>query len=56
MAQLLLVTLGCTKTKMTSIKDPDAPATPYKRILVVAAFSDLESRERVENRFVKSLA
>ena len=53
---ILLVTLGCTKTKMTSIKDPDAPATPYKRILVVAAFSDLESRDRVENRFVKSLA
>ncbi len=47
---------GCTATKMTAIKDPDAPTTPYKRVIVVAAFSDLESRNRVENRFVKSLA
>ncbi len=53
---LLAVSSACTKTKMTAIKDPDAPAAPYKRLLVVAAFSDLESRDRVENRFVKSLA
>jgi hypothetical protein len=41
---------------MTGLKDPDAPAAPYRRLLVVAAFSDLESRDRVENRFVAWLA
>src|SRR5262249_5362052 len=55
---LLCMTAGisCTHTKMTALKDPDAPTVPYKRLLVVAAFSDLESRDRVEARFVKSLA
>jgi hypothetical protein len=41
---------------MTAIKDPEARPEPYKRVLVVAAFSDLESRERVESRFVRQLS
>ena len=39
----LLIGSSCTHTKMTAIKDPDAREEPYKRLLVVAAFSDLES-------------
>lgn len=53
---LLIVGSSCTRTKMTAIKDPAARETPYRRLLVVAAFSDLESRDRVENRFVSQLA
>lgn len=54
----LSLTFGasCTHTSMTAIKDPAARDEPYRRLLVVAAFSDLESRDRVENRFVKQLA
>ena len=50
-----IIAAACTSTKMTAIKDPDARAEPYKRLLVVAAFSDLESRDRVESRFVSQL-
>jgi hypothetical protein len=52
----MLLCVSCTHTKMTALKDPDVPSVPYKRLLVVAAFSDLESRDRVETRFVRSLA
>lgn len=40
----LLVLAGCASTQMTSIRDPSAPARTYGRILVIAPFSDLQSR------------
>src|SRR5262245_12425000 len=56
LALSLTISVSCTHTNMTAIKDPAAREEPYRRLLVVAAFSDLESRDRIENRFVKQLA
>ena len=46
---------ACASTEMTSIRDPSASTLSYQRILVVAPFSDLESRMEAENAFVAQL-
>jgi len=51
----LLVLAGCASTQMTSIRDPSAPARTYGRILVIAPFSDLQSRMQAEQAFVQLL-
>jgi hypothetical protein len=47
---------ACASTKMTSMRDPSVYASAYQRLLIVAPFSDLESRMQAENAFVAQLA
>ena len=51
---IIILLFGCASTRMTSFKDPDYQKADFKRILVVANTSDLEDRQRLENRMVES--
>jgi hypothetical protein len=47
---------ACASTKMTAMKDPLIPSRFYQSILVIAPFSDLESRKTAEDIFITKLS
>ena len=51
---LLIVILlsGCASTKMRSFVDPDFRDKVYDRILIAPMYTDLEQREKAEEKFV----
>lgn len=49
----LLTLEGCASTTITSFKDPQYKTTTFNRILVIANFSNLQRRWRVETQLVK---
>ncbi len=50
-----LLLASCAATRMTSVRDPSAARSTFRNILVIAPFSDLESRTAAENIFVAKL-
>jgi hypothetical protein len=52
---VLIVLAGCASTKITSFRDPAFATKTFHKILVVAPFSDLESRTMAESAFVDRL-
>jgi hypothetical protein len=52
---LPLPTLALISTNTTSIKDPEFANKNYQNILVVAAISDLEFKQKIENQLCEKL-
>lgn len=50
-----LLLASCAATRMTTVRDPSAPRSSFRNILVIAPFSDLGSRTEAENSFVARL-
>lgn len=48
--------MSCAATKMTAVRDPAASTLLYRNIVIIAPFSDLESRTIAENAFVQKLS
>ena len=47
---------GCAHTKVTSFRDPSFQGKTFRKILVVAPFSDMESRTQAEEIFSSQLS
>jgi hypothetical protein len=52
---LILVLLGCAKTRMTYYEDPDFKDIEYKSLVVMSGFHNLEDRMYMETTFCKYL-
>lgn len=51
----LVLLAGCAITSMTSVRDPAFQSRAFRRIVVVAPFTDLEKKANAENSFVAAL-
>lgn len=52
----ILFIVSCASTSVTSFRDPAFATKTFQRMLIVAPFADLESREKAEGAFVEHLA
>jgi hypothetical protein len=52
---LLFLFFGCIGTKITSQKNTQLPDRHYERLLVICCFTDLELRQRAENKFCSDI-